>query len=362
MKRRFLYLLIALTLCASCGKTQSVFENRNEEIPLETEIRIMAVGDNLIHSPIYKSCRTENGYDFSGIYSHIVPYIKDADIAAINQETVFVSDERLYSGYPMFGTPMFVGEAIKQAGFNVVTHATNHAFDKHADAVFETIDFWKKYPEIMYLGIHDSAEDAKKINYFVKNDFKIALLNFTYGLNGFTLPKGKEYLIDLYDSENAAYYVKRAEETADYTVVFIHFGTEYTHTPTQTQKKWAHDLCENGADLIIGAHPHVIQNYEMITSDNGNKAVVFYSLGNFVSNQDSIDKVLGAMADVTVKKSGDKVRTENYVMHPVVTHAGKKYTIYMLKDYTDELAAKHRRCRGLTVNKLKKLFNSVTNL
>lgn len=322
-------------------------------------VRIKAVGDNLIHSPIYKRCATENGYDFTCLYENVAPYLKNADIAAINQETIFVSDAAAFSGYPEFGTPSEVGDYAAAAGFNVVTHATNHVLDKRVDAIENTLNFWKKYPHVSVLGIHESREDSERITVFGKQNFKIAMLNYTYGLNGHVLPKDCSYMVDVYDEEKVEKDLGRAEREADFTVVFIHFGTEYTHTPTKQQLKDAEFLCENGADLIIGAHPHVIQGVDEITAENGNSAVVFYSLGNFISNQDSISKVLCGMADVTLTKKNGKVTVDNYEMLPLVTHAGEKYTAYMLSDYTDELAAAHRRVRGLTVKKLQALFNEV---
>ena len=358
--------LAAAALClllAGCGNGESnetkkaISAVTAEETPVT--VRIKAVGDNLIHSPIYKRCATDNGYDFTCLYENIAPYLKDADIAAINQETIFVSDAAAFSGYPEFGTPPEVGDYAAAAGFNVVTHATNHVLDKHVDAIENTLDFWKKYPHVSVLGIHESQEDADRITVFGKQNFKIAMLNYTYGLNGHVLPKDYGYMVDVYDEDKVRKDLACAEKEADFTVVFIHFGTEYTHKPTKEQLDNAEFLCENGADLIIGAHPHVIQGVDEIKTENGNSAVVFYSLGNFISNQDSISKILCGMADVTLTKKNGKVSVDSYKMLPLVTHAGEKYTAYMLSDYTDELAAAHRRVRGLTVEKLQTLFDEV---
>jgi poly-gamma-glutamate synthesis protein (capsule biosynthesis protein) len=142
--------------------------------------------------------------------------------------------------------------------------------------------------------------------------------------------------------------------------VFVHFGTEYTHTPTASQKRDVEFLTENGADVIIGTHPHVIQPVTEHISENGNKSVVFYSLGNFLSNQSGTDKILGGMASVTISKENGETFVENYEMLPTVTHAESGlYTAYMLSDYTDELARKHRRCPALTVQKIQALYDKV---
>ncbi len=329
-----------------------------------SKVTMVAVGDNLIHSPIYKSCSTDDGFNFDGVYENIAPKIKKYDIAVINQETIFVNDRRRLGGYPAFGSPTAVGEATRKAGFNVVTHATNHTYDKGASGIEETLGFWDKYDDVTVLGINKSAEESQIIDIVSKNGIDIAMLNFTYGLNGLRLPNGKEYLVNILDhSENTKELIKKAERISDITVVFVHFGTEYTHTPTKEQQKDVEFLCENGADIIIGTHPHVIQPVREYVSQNKNKAVVFYSLGNFISNQDSVSKILGGMAEITIVKENEKTYVESFKMLPTVTHiSNRKYTSYMLDDYTDDLAKTHTRCPNLTVAKIKELFDRVNAL
>ncbi len=328
--------------------------------PAKVTVTIKAVGDNLMHSPVYKSCKTEDGYNFDGLYENIAPYIKDADIAAINQETIFVDETQTLSGYPSFGSPSQVGDSVAKAGFNLITHATNHTYDRGYNALMHTINFWKKYDHIAVLGINETEAQSNEIKIYEKGDLKIALLNFTYGLNGYRLPEDKPYLVNLLDrGDKNAMLLKKAEESADITVAFLHFGTEYTHTPTEEQKRDIEFMVQNGADVIIGGHPHVIQPVCEHTSENGNHAVVFYSLGNFLSNQSGTDKILGGMASVTITKEKGVTTVESYEMLPTVTHADGKYTAYMLSDYTDELAKNHRRAPNLTVEKIKALFDKV---
>lgn len=336
-----------------------------EEIapPQKVSLRIRAVGDNLIHSPIYNSCKTPDGFNFDGLYENIKPYLSVADIAAINQETIFVEDVAALSGYPAFGTPPEVGESVVRAGFNLITHATNHTYDKGYNALMHTMKFWSQ-KDVMVLGINGSAEKQQKIDIWEKDGLKIALLNFTYGLNGYRLPADKKYLVNIIDrSEENAQLIKKAEQSADMTVVFLHFGTEYTHVPTSSQKQDVEFFTENGADVIIGTHPHVVQPVAEHICENGNKSLVFYSLGNFVSNQGGKEKILGAMADVTISKENGRTYVEKYDMLPLVTHAqDKKYSAYMLCDYTDEMAKKHTRCPNLTVEALQTLFNKVKGI
>lgn len=354
--------LLILLLVLPNGNTKEKQPLPREDTPVSVTIR--AVGDNLMHSPIFKSCRTEDGYNFDSLYVNITPYIEGADIAAINQETIFVDAAQAFSGYPSFGTPEEVGHSVARAGFNLITHATNHTYDRGYDALMHTINFWDGYDDITVLGINETAEEQQEITVWEKDGLKIAMLNFTYGLNGYVLPKDKPYLVNLLDNKELnARLLKKAEESADITVVFLHFGTEYTHTPTAEQKQEVEFLVENGADVIIGGHPHVIQPVAEHTAGNGNKAVVFYSLGNFVSNQSGEDKILGGMASVTITKDKEKTFVEAYEMLPTVTHvSGGKYTAYMLEDYTDDLAKTHTRAAGLTTEKLWARFNRVMEI
>lgn len=366
-KNKKLIIAFSIMICAIVALAivliipQPKTEEKLPKEPQKVSVTIKAVGDNLMHSPIFNSCRTEDGYNFDGLYTHITPYILDADIAAINQETIFVDSAVAFSGYPAFGTPSQVGESIEKAGFNLITHATNHTYDRGYDAVMHTAEFWKQYDHITVLGINETEADGQEVEIWEKDGLKIAMLNFTYGLNGYRLPQNKKYLVNILDhGEGNQALLKKAEESADITVVFLHFGTEYTHTPTAEQKRDVEFLCQNGADVIIGGHPHVIQPVTEHISENGNKAVVFYSLGNFVSNQSGAEKILGGMANVTITKENGKTTVEHYKLLPTVTHAeGGIYTAYMLSDYTDELAAKHKRCHGLTTEKLQNLYDRV---
>ena len=355
--------IVALILVLTLPERQWA-ESVNKEMEEKVTVTVRAVGDNLIHSPVWKSCKTDDGYNFDSVYENISPHIKDADIAAVNQETVFVDESWGYSGYPSFGVPKEVGESLIGAGFNVITHATNHSYDRGLRGITYTMDFWKNYAGVIVLGVNDNPEKQQQIDVFKKGDLSIAMLNFTDSLNGYTLPEDKPYLVNrLSMGEIEKNLLSRAEQTADITIVFVHFGTEYTHKPTEKQKEMVEFLCSNGADIIIGTHPHVVQPYTKHTAENGNEAVVFYSLGNFVSNQGGIEKVLCAMADIKITKENGVVSVESYKMHPVVTHCSDgKYSAYMLDDYTDDLALRHTRAKGITVEKLKALYEKILSV
>ncbi|MBP3285283.1 MAG: CapA family protein [Clostridia bacterium] len=333
-----------------------------EEVPEEVLIRM--VGDNLIHNSVYFAAKTENGYNFDMLFENVKEEIESADVAIINQETILVEDESRYSSYPTFGSPTEVGDAIAKAGFDVTAHATNHTNDKGTSGILDTLRFWKNhYPEMKVLGIHETPEESD-IMYLEKNGIKMAFVNYTFGLNGLNLPKDKEYMVDvLGDDEELAKILKEAKENSDILIPILHIGTEYVYQPTKYHEKYVDFCIDNGADIVLCAHPHVLEPYGMVTTTNGNTGLVYYSLGNFMSNQKAVPRILGGMAEIRlVREKNGEVKIKEYDMIPVVTHySGKYYSTYKLSDYTDELAKKHtlQKTESFSVQTLKDLYEEI---
>lgn len=333
-------------------------------------VELVAVGDDLIHTSVYKSCRTRKGYNFDPIFKHIKKDIRAADISVINQETILV--DKNYSGYPSFGSPKAAADAIAKAGFNVVTHATNHTLDRGVGAITGTLTYWnKKHPGIKVLGIHKSQRASGQITVVKKNGIRIAMLNYTYGLNGHRLPAGKSYMIDLLTPQNRNKIkkdIQAARKKSDFVIVFAHWGTEYRYSPDTSQKNWTNFFLNNGVDLLIGTHPHVLEPYKMLKGKNGKKMLVYYSLGNFVSSQNRVPRLLGGMAKVTIVKNTKGTYVKKYGMEPLVTHIGAYrgyFTVYKLKEYTEALAKKNYIHRispreAFSVRSLKNLYKRIT--
>ena len=169
--------------------------------PQVSKVSFFAIGDVLMHTPLFAKCEVNiSDCVFDQFFAAWKKDIESVDYACVNQETVFVPRGDGYTSYPTFGSPEEVGSAEINAGFDIVTHATNHTMDRKAKAVDYTLDFWKGKP-MMVLGIHGTAEDQEKIRYDEKNGIKFAFLNFTYGLNGQKMPDNRQYLVDMLDSE-----------------------------------------------------------------------------------------------------------------------------------------------------------------
>ena len=343
--------------------TQSVTEPTDQTEPgqilteaVSNHLTLIMVGDILLHTPVENAALQEDGtYNFDTIFEHTKEELQAADLAIVNQEVIIGGEELGISGYPAFNAPYTVGDALVEAGFDVVCHGTNHALDKGKKGLLNCIAFWREnYPDMAVLGIHDSQESQDNIYIYEQDGMKIAILNYTYGTNGIAMPEGMPYAVDMLNEQKVITDIQKAEEMADFTVVCPHWGTEYHLTQSAAQEKWAKLFAKYGADLVIGTHPHVIQPMEWVTDEEtGHELLVYYSIGNFVnwtseSGTGIANRMVGGMAEVTLVKNDDgKVQIAEYGVEPVVCHLEQGIngvTVYKLKDYTEELAEKNQIC------------------
>lgn len=330
-------------------------------------VNLIAVGDDLVHTGVWRSFETaDGGHDYTQMFEHIQPYLDNADIKIINQETIFGGEGTELSSYPVFNSPEEIGDAIAACGFNVVLHATNHAFDMGESGMLNTVKFWReKHPEVTMIGLHETEEEKQEIPVVDYNGIKIALLNYTYNHNWESLSSAAEPHLNTlctYDPSNRMIDfntlnpqviedIQKAEEQADFTIVFPHWGTEYVFGTTSQQDDFSVQMVEAGADLIIGGHPHVIEPVKWIETENGNRALCYFSLGNFVSTQDSVGGLLGGMASLKIIKdaTGTYIDEDSIKAIPLVTdysfpdyYGGAHVNgTFLLGEYTEEQAAAH---------------------
>lgn len=364
---RIITLLVALALivtfvlgaisCNNKKKNDAQPESEtvtSEEITTEDgkkQVALAAVGDIIAHETILNLAETGDGYDFSSLFALLKNDISSVDLAIANVETPLGGGP--FTGYPNFNTPDEMGLAVIDAGFDVALQASNHSMDAGTDGIRHAIRFWKSHAdEILMVGMHETAEEESQIPMITLNGISIAILNYTYGLNGYELPYDEDYLITLMNDGTREFIrdqVERASNQADFVIVCPHWGEEnQLGEPTYEQEDWAMLFTEAGADLILGTHPHVIEDIAWITADNGNKALCYYSLGNFVSNQQYTDLVLGGMAYLVIEQDeqGTHIREDSAKVIPIVTHNDKTgdpvvIQTYYLADYTQDLADVH---------------------
>jgi poly-gamma-glutamate synthesis protein (capsule biosynthesis protein) len=322
-------------------------------LPEPDFLTIVAVGDNLFSEEMIRPGKS-GSFDFAPLYAEIKPIVEKADIAFVNQETVLVG--KGYSGYPRFGTPQEVGHALAAAGFDVVNQATNHAMDKEAEAVYATLDFWDSYPAIACLGIHRSLEMRDRQVIIEKNNMKVGFLSYTYGTNGLPLPAAKPYLVSLINTVRMAKEIDALRPNCDVLVVSMHWGAEYRQSHNAQQEQLARFLADHGVDIIIGHHPHVLEDAGYIGRKDGGRTFCAYSLGNFISAQQSNPSLtlVGGLLYLKIKKFEGIISIEEAGILPIVTHFESGYTkfkVYPLYAYTEELAVKHiRRIQGWQVS------------
>lgn len=310
------------------NQTVQTGKNSNTQEDSSTTVSLVMVGDNLIHSSIYKDAKRlagGNGYDFKPIIEYIKEKVQNYDLAYYNQETVLGGSELGVSDYPTFNSPQEAGDAMLDAGFNIVSLATNHTMDRGEKAVLASVAYWKKHEnEALVAGSYSSEEERNKVQIREKNGIKYAMLSYTYGTNGISVPKGKEYLVNVWptnlslndpakDTEYQNYKeqvkkdIEAVRSQVDVLMVAMHWGVEYTHEPTAYEKDSAQFLADNNVDIIIGAHPHVIQPVTWIDD-----TLVIYSLGNFVSAQlqdQNYNKMVGLMTSVDINKTVENGKT-----------------------------------------------------
>lgn len=283
-----------------------VEEIENEEIDpiIEVEeISVEAIGDILIHKRVYNDAKVAEGYDFMPMLEQVTPYIGNATITFANQETMIGGVEHGLSTYPAFNSPTEVGDALKKIGVNIVSLANNHTLDRGEEVIQSALNHWEAI-DMMYVGAYQDELDRDEVRIIeTAEGISVAFLAYTYGTNGIPVPSGKEYLVNLIDKEIIKEDLATAKAKADVTIISLHFGNEYERMPSEEQKELVQFVVDEGVDVVLGHHPHVLQPVEWVTGKEGNKALVAYSLGNFLSGQDKLYRQIGGILKFTITKT-----------------------------------------------------------
>lgn len=325
-------------------------------VPAVTVLHFSATGDNLIHNGIYNQAlrraqeQGKEGYDFSFCYDQVRDFYAAQDINWLNQETL-VNDELEPSTYPCFSTPGDLGRAAYDLGFRVFSLSNNHTYDKGAKGIAATRRFWAAMPEdVLTCGLYAGEADYENIPIQEKAGVRIAYLSYTEHTNGIRTPQNAEANV-IYTSEAEVMQrqIGLARQRADLVVVGVHWGVEGSHTVTDAQRALAQKLADWGVDVIIGTHPHVVQDAQWLTAEDGRAAFVAYSLGNFLSAQSTADTMIGAVLCFDIQKTvqpdgSSKTEIADPYFRPTVNHYGGNYSqirVYWLEDYTDDLARSH---------------------
>ena len=379
LKNKLILAIIPLILLTGCSTKQQENLTQPEEI-IETpviedyKVSLFAVGDTLIHDAVYYDAETnEIGpdgypiYDFKPMFTEIAPLVQQHDLAFYNQETIIGGKNLGLSNYPRFNSPDEIGLNMLDIGFNIVNLATNHVMDKDLEGLRYSTTFWEtqeKEKNIYTTGSYTTQEKRDNIKIAEKNGITYAVLAYTYGTNGLPVPEGYEYMVNVwtvYGDENYEAYkeqvkkdIQSVRDKVDVLIVSMHWGNEYVYEPSWYQEDAAKFLSEQGVDIIIGTHPHVIEPVEYV----GNTLVI-YSLGNFVSAQEDEDTRVGMMVSLDINKhvEGDtKTITINNIKADLTWtyHQGyRKFKVIPFYNLNDDLLYNYQNI----YEKYKKIIN-----
>ena len=323
--------------------SQANNEKIDEEIINKTSL--VFTGDIMCHNTQFKDAFSNGVYDFTYVFDDIKDYISKPDVAIGNLETTFVGAEKGYSGYPQFNSPTELAKNLKDVGFDILTTANNHSLDTGYNGIEKTLNTLDEL-SIAHTGTSRSPEEQNTILYYDSNNLKIAFIASTYGTNGIPVPSGKPYCINLNTKEFLLSQIQKAKEgNPDVIIACMHWGEEYNTKYTSSQTELADYLFENGVDIIIGNHPHVLEPMETrdITTKDGKSKKVFlvYSLGNFMSGQTQKNTQTSILLNLEISKSNKKefIDIDNISYIPIFTYSNPKFKNYKLLDINKAIDA-----------------------
>lgn len=363
-KRVYLYLLAILVVLSVGSSIVSgavyFMRPKQETVKQETETKIepkeekdsssftfAGVGDNLIHQAIFSQYEMGvTDYDFKEDYALMKPYIEAADLSFINQETICAGEEFGLSHYPQFNGPTQILDAVADTGFDWLAASSNHSLDKGSDALLAELNYLhENYPDISVTGAYRSEEESNQYIVREVNGIKVGLLGYTYGLNGIPLPEDMPWLVELINEDQIQKDMEALSKISDVQIVSMHWGTEY-HTEIEAeQQALAQKMNEWGVEVIIGTHPHVIKPAEIIQGEKQD-TLCYYSLGNFLSAQDTNEGMVGGMASFTLQYDFDTQETsfKDVKFTPTVMYYDPAFTTFKvmtIHDYNDDYIPSH---------------------
>ncbi|MCH8275008.1 MAG: CapA family protein [Armatimonadetes bacterium] len=353
--------LLAFGSGASAGALQS-----GQKPPAASRVLIRAVGDVMMHGPQIRAgyVRESGAYSFRSWFEPVRDLITDADLALANLETVLAGRERRFTGYPTFNSPAEIAQALKWTGFDVLTTANNHSMDRGSSGVTATVSTLDKIG-LAHTGTFASQRSRDTPLILNVKGVKIAVLAYTFSTNGIRVPQ--PYLVNRLSLGLVTKDAANARAAgAEVVIAAIHWGSEYQRKPNAAQQGQAPKIIAAGVDIIFGSHPHVVQPMEWITVGEGKnrrKGVVFYSLGNFVSNQRGKHKDEGIIAHVElVRSASGVVRIEKASYIPTYVERVGPSGKYKYRVLAVQRALETESANPALLKKLKSAWESTVGL
>ena len=361
MKKILILCCTAVMLLGGCRKQEQTPQPKpKKEHPIRS-VSLSFTGDILIEDALYNWMG--KGYDFKNYFDKVTPYLK-ADLVIGNPEVVLGGETLGITGSDYtFNAPEEIAKQLPEIGFDVLTFANNHSYDRGMQGIVNTRKNLKA-AGIQTTGAYEKKEQRDDILVVERNGIRFAILAYTYDTNQWIDAENsfainhflnEEHMFDDRCKKQLARDVQKAKEQADVVIAAMHWGTEFTYEIDAAQRDAAGFLNEQGVDIIIGNHPHCLQRVETLTNAQGKETFVMYSLGNFVSAAMGVDRAseqftnmyeIGAIVqcDVELNTKTGETTVKNKKMIPIVNHFDASYDGFRLlpfSSYTEELAAAH---------------------
>ena len=326
MKQPF-FLFLSLLLCFTCTKVVGQWTHYFSPDSSGRTLSLTFTGDIMQHLPqIEAAQRNTNRFDYDPAFAYIAPYLRQSDITIGNLELTLGGLP--YRGYPCFSAPDTLLYSLKRAGFTALTTANNHSCDRHNAGILRTIAKLEE-ANIPFTGTFRNAEERDSLTPRIieKGGLRMALLAYTYGTNG--IPFATPVIVNLIDTVQMLADLQKAKRVADFVVVAVHWGIEYQDAPSREQRIVADFLLRNGATIIVGNHPHVIQPLRPVFDSTGTlRQLCIYSMGNFISAQQTFPRAGSMLVHTVVEKNANGIELRvpqhllTYVERPTI--AGKR--------------------------------------
>ena len=306
------------------------------------DVHLVFAGNiNLNKKPYYSGIKKDGSINYDDLFDNIQSTIKSADLALVPLETAFYisQDGKKVINNPK-KTPKELGDAIYKAGFRAVLHAASTAYSLKEKGILDTINFWKiNYPDLHVLGISSNLEESNNDYYiYTKNNIKIGIINYS-AFVGSDIPQKYKYMVNIISQKKVEETIEKIKNLVDFIIICVNWGKRSSTTPNSIQIKWAKQLASLGVNLIIGYYPIYTQPATFVKAPNGKRALVFFSLGMLVGDNDKKTSDLGALANIVISKVNNRAYISSYSLIPTVNHKTKeRYTVYKLTKYNQNLA------------------------
>jgi poly-gamma-glutamate synthesis protein (capsule biosynthesis protein) len=361
----FLFIFIHPYCFYPMDKNETQYKSPNRVV-------IAFTGDLMVHAEqLIAAYQRESDTYFFSSFCEVSKYLQEADYTIGNLETTFAGAEAGYGSYPLFNTPDAFADEIKTSGFDFVTTANNHCFDKNAAGLLRTLDVLDTHG-IAHAGTYASPEDQSKLYIVELGGIKFALLSYTYGTNDFPVPTDMYWMVNILDETLMKNQIQQARTEADIVIVLPHMGDEYALIPAERYMRLAHRLCQWGADAVMVSHPHVLQPAEFYTVSNENgqtrECFIAYSMGNFISHQRTEPQDAGAIFYLSFIKTPEKILLYSVSCLPTWVKFdvdNNRYDIKVLSVYDALINSGSNKNTGLLpqdIERLKRVYQEAARL